>query len=455
MTTYGLTSTGFLAKTMENILDDMRAEFRARFSPSFPLGDGEFVGQATQIISEAIALVWELAESINSAMDPDAATGAQLDALCALTGTVRDPARPSTCPVYLTGTPGTIVPAGSVARPATATNYSGPLAEFETDAEVTIAAATAWLPSTAYAVGDIRTNAARIYIVTDAGTSAVSGGPDTTSDAIIDGGSLVWAYLGAGTGYVTATMTAVEPGAAEATARDLTEIRTPIAGWSGVINVEDATIGNPIQTDADLRIARADELAGAGTGTVDAIRAAVLRVTGVTSCRVFSNNLDATDVDGVPPHAIEVLVVGGSDQAIADALLDNVALGIGYHGTTTQTATDSYGTDHTIKFSRPTPVPIYVEITLVKDAATYPATGDTLVKDAIVAYADEVAVGRNAVSSLIGAQAFSVTGVLEVTTTFIKTSAGPTLPTTITITDRQILTIIAGNISVVSSSGTV
>lgn len=59
------------------------------------------------------------------------------------------------------------------------------------------ASAVYWLPSTAYAVGDLRANGPNIYIVTTAGTSAPapSNGPTGTLTGITDGPSLVWNYV--------------------------------------------------------------------------------------------------------------------------------------------------------------------------------------------------------------------------------------------------------------------
>jgi hypothetical protein len=50
---------------------------------------------------------------------------------------------------------------------------------------------TAWAPSTAYSVGNVRQNDGRRYIVATAGTSAASGGPTGTGTAIADG-TVVW-----------------------------------------------------------------------------------------------------------------------------------------------------------------------------------------------------------------------------------------------------------------------
>lgn len=57
---------------------------------------------------------------------------------------------------------------------------------------------TAWAASTAYAVGDRRTNSGNTYEVTIAGTSAGAGGPTGTGSAIVDN-TVTWKYVGGGT----------------------------------------------------------------------------------------------------------------------------------------------------------------------------------------------------------------------------------------------------------------
>jgi len=52
-----------------------------------------------------------------------------------------------------------------------------------------------WTPSRAYALSDTVTNVEKLYIVTTAGTSAGSGGPTGTANAIVDG-SVTWMYVG-------------------------------------------------------------------------------------------------------------------------------------------------------------------------------------------------------------------------------------------------------------------
>lgn len=73
-------------------------------------------------------------------------------------------------------------------------------------------------------------------------------------------------------------------------ANSLTEILTPIGGWASITNPTAGVTGRFIETDAELRIRRANSIRLAGNATVEAIRAHLLQnVPGVTSALVFEN----------------------------------------------------------------------------------------------------------------------------------------------------------------------
>ena len=455
-TEYGLISTGFLPKTLTVIREDLNTALRSAFGVSVDLGDRSAFGQCVGIFAEVFALLWELSEAVNNSQDPDAATGASLDALSALTGTFRAPATHSSVILTLTGTPATSVTAGSeVSTTSTALH-------FETSTTETITLLdTAGAGATAYVVGDRVTLAGLCFECITAGTSDGTGGglgPRTAEEDITDG-TVHWTYLGEGTGAVDVVATAVDTGAIVAVERDLTTIETAIDGWTSSINLEDAALGRALATDSELRLLRQIELAGAGRSTVDSIIAALYGLSDTITANVFVNNSDVTDGDGLPPHSIEALVQGiledsDSDQLVFDTLLENVAAGIVTYGGETGAAEDSQGTSHVIKFSRPTGVPIYVDISVIVDADLYPEDGDDQVKDAIVAFGNSQPVGKNAVASGISAQAFIIPGVLDVTLCYIDDVPSPVTTTTIQIALREIATFDVDDIDVTSTPGT-
>lgn len=451
MPVYGLTTDGLIVKTLNVIREELNQRLRDAFGNSINLGDRAVLGQITGIVSELAALVWELAEAVNSAQDPDKASGAALDALCTLTGTFRPNATYSTVTLTLTGTPTTLVDAESRAKTTSSSVH------FQTEEDATIDAVPAWADVTVYALGDRVTNSGNVYQCVVAGTSDASA--PTSTDEEIENGTVTWTYLGAGTGAVDVLARATETGSLVAGGRDINIIETTIAGWDGVINLLDATVGREVASDEELRQLRELELGGQGNTTINAIRAALLKIEDVISVTVFVNNTDDT-VDGVPPHAIEALVRPDTpvpdefDQTVFDTLLDNVAAGILTSGNTSGTSVDSQGTSHTMSYSRPTEVPIYIIVNVTKDPDTYPADGDDLIKQAIVDWGDEQDCGKNAVASAITAQAFNVEGVLDVTAVKLGTAPAPTLSVTIPISLRELATYDTTRISVVSVDGT-
>lgn len=449
MPTYGLTSAGLVRKTNEIILAEIHVSLKAAFGDSIKLGSKDVFGQLAAIMAERYANLWELMETVNSSQDPDAALDAELDALCALTGTTREVAAPSTVTLVLTGDDATVVPSGSQA------SEEDTEAEFQTLAEATIVAASPWANATVYAVGDRVENDTpdRIYECVVAGTSAGSGGPTGTSTGIADN-TVTWNYLGDGEAVIDVAAEAVLTGPTIAAARKITVIETPVSGWSNVINVLDATLGNDIEANPVLRIRREDELASGGTSPVDPVRSALLDITGVTNVGAFWNHSDVTDSDGVPPHAIEALIQGGDDQDIWDALLANVAGGIQTYGDEVGSADDGEGTTHVRKFSRPSAVTIWIDIELLYDADLYPTDGDDQIKAAIVVVGDLVLPGKDAVSSAIKSWCFGVAGVLDVTLAEIKITSPPTSEGTIAISMRELATYDTSRITVVSTPGT-
>ena len=167
-------------------------------------------------------------------------------------------------------------------------------------------------------------------------------------------------------------------------AHSINDIINAISGWEGADNLNDATTGVALETDTALRTRRESALQGLGNATLEAIAADMLLVPGVTSVFVFENDTDVTS--GIrTPHSIEVVLLGGSDPVIAPALFNTKGAGIATVGTSSENHTDSQGTVHVVKFSRPTIRDIWIEINVTVDA-DYPADGDTQVKNALTAF---------------------------------------------------------------------
>lgn len=452
MSSFGLVDQdpGFNKKLLVDILASIEARQKATISGTLDVSGDSPVGQFNGSIGEEIKELWDVAQDIHTARDPNNSEGAALDSLMAITGAQRLEATKSTLtaagfnPLTLTGTPATVVLSGSQA------SVTGPGEVFETTADATITLLAAWTPTTAYVIGDRRTNSGNAYEVEIAGTSAGAGGPGGTDPLTPEvDGTVTWRFMGVGTGAIDVDALAILTGPTVANAFTLTTIETPVAGWAGVTNLSDATTGTDVQLDPAARSRREDLLRQSGKATLEAVRAAVLTVLNVDETIIFENTTLVTDGEGVPGKSFETVVLGGLDASIRQALFDTKPTGIQAFGAVSGTVVDSQGISHTIEFSRPTTLPIFLAYTLVTNA-NYPADGDAQVKAAAKALGDALSIGADVIFELFKCAAFDITGVIDITSFFMDIAPAPAATANIITTNRQLATFDTGDITVSS-----
>lgn len=140
---------------------------------------------------------------------------------------------------------------------------------------------------------------------------------------------------------------------------------------------------------------------------------------------------------------MEGIVYGGTDANVAAAIYARKAAGIQTYGSTSVQLTDASGRIRTIKFSRPTTVPIYVKITNLVTDATF--GGNATIQAAVIAFIGDAAADVNASGLGIGEDVYynrlmcplnSVPGVVDYTLKIGTTSAN-VAAANITITGRQ------------------
>lgn len=309
-----------------------------------------------------------------------------------------------------------------------------------------------------------------------------------------------------------------EFGPIPAPANSITEILSPVGGWNTATNPKAGATGRLIETDAELRVRRANSIRLLGNATVEAIRARVLQnVPGVIDALVFenddmvqstidivfsgplitgnqvtitingrilatityatsnlatmiqlalllaaqpeiasavvaggSNNILRLDMNifqevqindvsitggasqvnwvakgGRPPKSFEVVVDGGTDADVAEEIWLSKPAGIATFGNTNFTITDSQGGSQVIFFSRPTPIYIWVQVTLTLYAEeNFPANGLQLVQAAILEYGQNLGIGVDVLLQRVLCQIFVVPGVASGTMLLAATN-GP------------------------------
>jgi len=441
----GLDENGFTTKTFEEIREDMRGDCDVQFGASNASRiDASVLGIIIAIVAALAAALWQLGRLIYNSQRRSGAFGVLLDGVLELTGVKRLGQQKSTVNEVCVGTNATVLGVGRRIKNASTLTY------WTSTSAKTIATVSAWSASNAYALYDLVTNdTGKLYVCTGAGTSAGSGGPTGTGTAITDSGC-TWRYVATATAAVVVPFESESYGQIVGAAGDLTTIETAQSGWSSCTNPLDADQGRSIETDAQARVRANAELRATGNAALDAILSDVANVSGVDRVICFKNDDDATDVDGVPPHSVEVLVRGGTDADVAAALLGTVAAGIRTYGTTTVSVIDSEGDTQTIMFTRPSVVNIYLEYDLSIDSTIYPSDGDAQVKQAVVDFSEGLIVGGvqfdygyldigdDVEPDLLRTPPKQISGVKKVSAIRLGISASPVGTTAVSITGRQV-----------------
>lgn len=472
MATFGVKPEGFLGKPLATVEAEIDTDLKgilgasAGTEPDGTIPLRSKAGQIKVFLVDLFSEQWDLQQAVYASYRPASASGAALDEVCSITGTIRENAKFSSVVGTCTGTPLTFLPQGRVA------SVENTGSRFATLTDATIAAVGAWVALTLYALGDRRSNGGNVYLCITAGTSAGSGGPSGTSSDITDG-TVHWKWLGAGDGAVDVTFEAEVAGPIGANAGELNQIATPVSGWSNVVNLLDAEAGALQETDPALRARRDFEVTLSGNATADAILAAISAVNQSSqdpahrppsSVRVLYNDEDVPDANGVPAHSVEVIVEDGTAQDIANEIWKSVATGIRTYGNQTSTVIDKQGRPQTLKWTRPTPVDLYIVSTVYYDPSKWPSSGaGPLVEQgsisAILTFADGYPPGFSVRTAPLSAALFDgpsalnsdgtalfpapvgaspMPGILDATPFYIGTSPSPVSSAPVTINVREI-----------------
>jgi uncharacterized phage protein gp47/JayE len=199
----------------------------------------------------------------------------------------------------------------------------------------------------------------------------------TLSDVTLDVGGL---------GSVSVRCTV--PGPVSAPAGTINRIVTPYPGLTSVTNPADAQVGRNIETDTELRQRRNRSTMAPAASPVESVYANLANLPGVTYARVRQNNTLVTDSNGIPGKSVAAVVVGGLDEDIAYTLLARTGIASAWFGNTSLTLFDAQGEAYVVRWTRPTPLPIYIELELeIVNPNIFPADGLQQIRDAIIAYA--------------------------------------------------------------------
>lgn len=324
-----ITTTGYKLKTQNEWFEEEK-QLYLDIDPLWNLDPSTPDGLKIASDAENFGALDELLQQAYNSKDPNKASGYDLDVVSALTGTTRSEGTASTVTGFvLTGTPNIPVPAGTI---------------FES-----VTTGTRW-----------------------------------TLDQ-------TWTLDNTGSANVDITCTVVGPN--EADANTITRIITTVPGLTSVTNPSPATPGTGVESDSSLRVKRATAVGRPGNNQIDSMLGELFAVTGTRRVKVYENDTNTTDSDGLPAHSIAVIVDGGTDADVAMAIYIKKNPGTTLYQTGTPVSvtvvSPTYPTNtKLIKFGRPTYVDMHVVVN-IKDDGTLPsqATLEPLIQQAILEYA--------------------------------------------------------------------
>lgn len=301
-----LDSTGLQTKSTSEITTELENALRAIYGADINLDPNSPDGQYVNIFAQAATEIRELITETYNSFDPDRATGRVLDERVVINNIIRNAGTYTIQPVEIT-TDRTV-------------DLTGLDADFNNP------------DGTGYTVQD------------DAGNEFV----------LIDSITLL-------AGTTSVNFRARNIGQVETTVNTITNPVTIVLGVTNIDNPSGAlSIGQDEETDAQLRVRRASSVANASNGYLNGLLGVVLGIDGVSEARLFENVTNVVDADGIPEHGIWLIVEGGANTDIGNAIYERKSYGANMKGAVEVDITTPSGAIFVAKFDRPTPEDLHI-----------------------------------------------------------------------------------------------
>lgn len=298
---------GLIIQTLTEILNERQNNCQSFLGDDFDISGESVVGNLQTADADRELSLQEGLLYLASQLDPDQAEGIWLDYICALNNITRNQATKTKIPIIVTGSP------------------------------------------------NLSKNANDLTVVDENTDEYFTNSEPFILDA---------------EGKATVTFEATSWGAIQALPTSTYSLKTPVYGITEVKydTSKNTQVGVDVEDDLSLRTRRNSAVTYTASSILSSIKAAVMQISDVKYINAYENDTMQI-VDTLPPKSFEIVVQGGDENVIAQAILEKKPAGIQAYGTTTKIVTDDDGNQFQIGFTRPTEAPIDLKITFVSTSS--------------------------------------------------------------------------------------
>lgn len=395
MAEYGVTDKGFNIKRLDTIMEEIHTDLTEAYGFDTRLIKPSYLDTLITTFSNQISDLWETVQNSYYAKYPATATGINLDNAVQYGGIRRAANKATTYKLHCTGDDGTQIQA----EEAVVSTDTSPEIRLKSadDFEITREA----FNKVSIKVASAETGA---YTVSINGEQFAYSSTDRLEENIING--LAAAVTAEGytvtvsenvltiedktlsrsnvlilsDNLTTSSVTVIAPFVTEEYGKItlpygiVSKMVNNIAGFEAVTNLLDPVYGRERETDIELRQSYIAKSALRSNTMIESIVAELLNnIDSVESASGYENDTDETDERGLPPHSIEIIVEGGNNDDIAEAILRRKAGGIQTYGSIEVNVLGSYGDTIPVRFNRPDYLYTWLKVTLHGDKSRLPS----------------------------------------------------------------------------------
>ena len=416
MSNYGITDEGFSIKRMNDVMTEVHSDLSKGFGFDTSQGPSRFLDVLVTTFSNQIAEIWEELQDTYYAMYPSTATGKNLDYAGQFLGIKREEQQQSLYKIHCTGLDETTIPSGTVIQ--TSTNPSVRLYN-KSEGVITSTECN----SLNIRVANVESGT--YYISIGSETYEISNTSDTDTDILnalleaIDCDGIIMSIdedndynvlhieqsdeattmvVEMSANLTTTSVTSIiafyteDYGKIVLADNVVTKIVTSTEGFKSCNNVITPIYGREEETDDEYRLSYIAKSMIRSQTMVESITSELLEnVGGVETATGHSNDTDEEDENGLLPHSVEIIVEGGDDYEIAEAILRKKAGGIATNGSEYVEVEGIYGDVIPIRFNRPQKLYTWIKVELT--GTHLPSNYEDVVKESVLNFVSNLSAG--------------------------------------------------------------